>query len=133
MSVDLSKSILSPFRRDKKRDFASGSGMDLLKSKVIQVLATEGATPRSSGELKWRTELGSGLHLLKHQRNDDILAELARVYVRDAFKRWLPEAVLVDLDVTRDVEMLHLRVRFQEAGGVGSKEVGSVETDLLFG
>ncbi len=43
--------LLIPFRRDKKRDFASGSGEALLASKVRQALLTEGATPRSSGEL----------------------------------------------------------------------------------
>jgi hypothetical protein len=47
--------ILVPFRRDKKRDFATGSGEVLLASKVRQALLTEGTTPRSSGELPWRT------------------------------------------------------------------------------
>jgi hypothetical protein len=47
--------ILVPFRRDKKRDFATGSGPLLLASKVRQTLLTEGTTPRSSGELPWRT------------------------------------------------------------------------------
>ena len=40
--------LLTPFRRDRKRDFASGSGAELLRSKVLQALMTEGATPRSA-------------------------------------------------------------------------------------
>ena len=42
------QNLLIPFRRDKKRDFAVGSGEALLASKVRQALLTEGATARSS-------------------------------------------------------------------------------------
>jgi hypothetical protein len=84
--------LLIPFRRDKKRDFAVGAGEVLLASKVRQALLTEGATPRSSGELPWRSNFGAGLALLRHQRNDAVLGELAQVYVRDALTRWVPGA-----------------------------------------
>src|SRR5690606_40483450 len=70
------QNLLIPFRRDKKRDFAVGSGEALLASKVRQALLTEGATARSSGELPWRTNFGAGLALLRHQRNDAALKEL---------------------------------------------------------
>jgi len=106
--------ILIPFRRDKKRDFASGSGEALLASNVRQALLTEGATPRSSGELPWRTSFGAGLALLRHQRNDSVLRELARVYVRDALKRWVPGAQLVSLEVEQSAAELTLRVRVRE-------------------
>lgn len=106
--------LLAPFRRDKKRDFASGSGPDLLRAKVLQALLTEGAGPRSSGELPWRTSFGAGLHLLRHQRNDEVLAALARVYVRDALARWVPSAQLVALEVSRDEASLLLRLRVRE-------------------
>ena len=103
--------LLIPFRRDKKRDFAMGSGAELLASKVRQALLTEGATARSSGELPWRTNFGAGLGLLRHRANDAVLKELARVYVRDALKRWVPGAHLVGLDVVQDGPTLVLRVR----------------------
>lgn len=106
--------LLAPFRRDKKRDFASGSGPELLRAKVLQALLTEGAGPRSSGELPWRTSFGAGLHLLRHQRNDEVLAALARVYVRDALARWVPSAQLVALEVSRDEASLLLRLRVRE-------------------
>ena len=112
--------ILIPFRRDKKRDFASGSGEVLLASKVRQALLTEGATPRSSGELPWRTSFGAGLALLRHQRNDAALRELARVYVRDALKRWVPSAELVELEVEASGTELTLRVRVREGAAVAS-------------
>jgi hypothetical protein len=108
------RGLLAPFRRDKKRDFASGSGPDLLRAKVLQALLTEGAGPRSSGELPWRTSFGVGLHLLRHQRNDEVLAALARVYVRDALARWVPSAQLVALEVSQDEASLLLRLRVRE-------------------
>jgi hypothetical protein len=106
--------LLTPFRRDKKRDFASGSGPELLRAKVLQALMTEGAGPRASGELPWRTSFGAGLHLLRHQRNDEVLSALARVYVRDALARWVPSAQLVTLQVSRDDASLVLRLRVRE-------------------
>jgi phage baseplate assembly protein W len=110
-------SVLSPLRRDRKRDFASDAGGALLASKVAQVLATEGATSKSSGELPWRTSFGAKLHTLRHQRNDLALAELARVFVRDALRTWLPEVQLVCITVDRDDNELSLRVRFRARDG----------------
>jgi len=106
--------LLTPFRRDRKRDFASGSGAELLRAKVLQALMTEGVTSRSSGELPWRTSFGAGLHLLRHQRSDSILSELARVYVRDALTRWVPSAQLVSLVVNREDTALILKLRVRE-------------------
>ncbi len=103
--------VLIPFRRDRKRDFASGEGEELLASKVEQLLATEGASARSSGELPWRTAFGTPLQLLRHQRNDAVLAELARVYVRDALRKWVPEAVALDVTPSADGADLSIRIR----------------------
>ena len=108
--------LLIPFRRDKKRDFASGTGPDILRSKVLQTLLTQGATSRSSGELPWRTAFGAGLEILRHQRSDAALAELARVQIRDALRRWVPEAEVVGVRVERSDATLELRVRVRESG-----------------
>jgi hypothetical protein len=105
--------LLVPFRRDKKRDFATGDGEALLASKVRQVLLTEGATAHS-GELPWRTSFGGGLALLRHRGNDAALKELARVHIRDALKRWLPGVELVGLAVEQNGPVLALRVRVRE-------------------
>jgi hypothetical protein len=115
--------LLIPFRRDKKRDFAVGSGEALLASKVRQALLTEGATPRSSGELPWRTNFGAGLALLRHQRNDAVLAELAQVYVRDALARWVPGAQLLGVELQQSGPTLTLRVRVQEGNQVATAVV----------
>lgn len=115
--------LLIPFRRDKKRDFAAGSGEALLASKVRQALLTEGATPRSSGELPWRTNFGAGLALLRHQRNDAVLGELAQVYVRDALARWVPGAQLLGVELQQSGPTLTLRVRVREGTQVTTAEV----------
>jgi len=122
--------LLIPFRRDRKRDFASGAGRDLLASKVMQALMTRGFTPRSSGELPWRTAFGAGLDLLRHQRNDAALAELARVHVRDALKRWVPEAELVGVSVTREDTKLQLRVRYRLARSMSSTQEPPSEVSI---
>ena len=112
------RNIVLPFRRDLKNDVASGVGRKLLISKVKQVLLTGGDTPRSGGELPWRTAFGAGLGLLRHQASGAVLEELARVYVRDAIARWLPRVELTQLEVSHDdnVLRLHLRVRETETG-----------------
>jgi hypothetical protein len=114
--VTTPRGLLTPFQRDRKRDFASGEGDALLSSKVEQVLATEGSTLRSVGELPWRTAFGTPLGVLRHQRNEVVLGELARVYIRDALARWVPEATLVAVEVQREEGELRLRVRFRAAG-----------------
>lgn len=110
------RNLLIPLRRDLKRDLASGTGDALLRSQVTQVLATEGATPLSAGELPWRTAFGSAVHLLRHQRNDEALAELGRVYVRDALRLWLPTVEVVGVEPVRDGEKLTLRIRVRRRG-----------------
>lgn len=120
--------LLTPFRRDKKSDFASGSGPDLLKSKVIQVLATEGETASSSGELPWRTAFGAAFPLLRHQNNDVALAGLAQVYARNALRQWVPEAELLEVSASRVEDALVLRIRFREAslGATGGMQAAAI-------
>lgn len=110
----MSFGLLIPFQRDKKRDFAAGTGDALLASKVRQALLTEGATARSLGELPWRTSFGSAVALLRHRGNDEVLKELARVYVRDALKRWIPSAKLVTLSVEQSDASVTIRIRVRE-------------------
>ena len=117
------RNLIAPFRRDRKRDFASDDDAELLKSKVLQALMTRGTTPRSSGELPWRTAFGSGLDLLRHQRNDDVLTELATVYVKDTLKKWVPEVQLIEVGTKRDAARLLLTVRFASSGNTSSVEL----------
>ena len=116
MSSDLI-AITTPFRRDRKSDFASGTGSALLSSKISQILGTEGASGHLGGELPWRTDFGAGLHRLRHMANDDVLEELARVYIRDALRKWMGDVSVTGVDVARDGESLIIRVSVQAASG----------------
>ncbi|HMA95162.1 MAG TPA: hypothetical protein VKP30_20875 [Polyangiaceae bacterium] len=107
----LPRGLLVPFRRDRKSDFASASGEQLLASKVRQALLTEGDTPRSSGELPWRTAFGGALTLLRFQGNDAALRELARVYVAETLRRWVPGASLEDLQTYQRGTALWVTIR----------------------
>jgi uncharacterized protein len=108
--------LLRPFRRDRKVDFAAGGGEALVRSAVGQILGTMAASDFTQGELPWRTEFGSLLHLLRHQKNDAVLQELARVHVADALKRWEPRIQLTSVQVTRErnrgENVLAIRLRY---------------------
>ncbi len=108
--------LLRPFRRDQKADFAAEGGEHLIRSAVGQILGTSAASDFTPGELPWRTELGSLLHLLRHQKNDAALQELARVYVVEALKRWEPRVVVSFVRLTRErhegEDVLAIRLRY---------------------
>jgi phage baseplate assembly protein W len=109
----LGRGLSIPFRRDRQRDFAAASGEVLVRSAVAQVLGTVGASDFTQGELPWRTEFGSLLHLLRHQKNDVALREMAKVYVQDALRRWEPRIMVTRLDAERlDDSSLVLRLRY---------------------
>jgi phage baseplate assembly protein W len=93
--------LVRPFQRDLRNDFAAAGDAQLVRSAVGQILATVGSSGFTQGEVPWRTEFGSLLHLLRHQRNDHVLQELARVYVVEALSRWEPRVVVTSVRVTR--------------------------------
>lgn len=111
----LGRGLLRPFRRDKRSDFAAGEGEALVRSAVGQVLGTQGASDFTQGELPW-TDFGSLLYLLRNQRNDATLQELARVYVVDALRRFEPRVRVTSVQVTRERQqgenVLSVRVRY---------------------
>lgn len=77
------RGILRPFERDQKNDFANAEGAALLASNCGQVLQTR------KGEVRWRTEFGSRLNLLRHRNQTmPVFDELAKVYATEALSRW---------------------------------------------
>jgi uncharacterized protein len=111
------RGLLVPFRRDKKSDFASGVGADLLHSDAEQVLGTQ------PGELPWRTEFGTELDRLRHRQNTEIVRELGRVYTRDALRRWLPTAELTEFSIRQSDVSLRPRVGLRARGAAAVVEV----------
>jgi hypothetical protein len=108
--------LTRPFQRDLRSDFAAAGGELLVRSAVGQILGTVGSSDFTQGELPWRTDFGSLLHVLRHQRNDTVLQELARVYVVDALKRWEPRVIVTGVQITREQHdgenVLSLRLRY---------------------
>lgn len=94
--------VTRPFRRDLKKDFASSSGLDLIKSQVGQVLGTRASSNFSQGELPWNPRFGSLVHLLRHRNTFDGTKELATLYVIEALKKYLPNIRVkeVSIDIT---------------------------------
>jgi phage baseplate assembly protein W len=116
MQAFLGFGLLRPFRRDQKADFAAAGDEAAVKSAVGQILGTIGASDFTQGELPWRTDFGSLLHLLRHQKNDRVLQELGRVYVVDALKRWEPRVIVTSVQVAREEHdgenVLAIRLRY---------------------
>jgi phage baseplate assembly protein W len=108
--------LLRPFQRDGRADFFAAGGEPLIRSAVGQILGTVGASDVTPGEVPWRTEFGSLLYRLRHQKNDSILQELARVYVVDALKRWEPRVVVTAVQIGRERQdgenVLAIRLRY---------------------
>lgn len=97
----LGSGLLGPFQRDRKGDFANGSGVAVVKSAIRQILGVRGANDRVQGELPWRTEFGSSLPLLRHRNNDLLLEDFARVFVIEAVERWEPRVTITDVQTER--------------------------------
>jgi len=131
---------IRPWRRDQKRDWTMASGGPLVASAVGQILGTKAATPTTAGELPWRDEFGSKLHLLRHRNIDETVIELARRYAADALNRWEPRARITNVEVFqedvpgRKQTAMVVRVK---SDLIGSNSTGNavllsgVEVDLL--
>lgn len=101
------RGIVTPVQRDAASDLANASGDRLSMSKIIQVAMTD------PGEIPWRTNFGAGVNLLRHQNNDAVLAELARVRIRDALTRWAPDVEIAGVDAVRNDTTITLTVRYR--------------------
>ncbi len=93
------RGLIRPFVRDGVSDFASASGRRLIESKIGQIVGTRGSSDTVEGELPWRPEFGSLVHLIRHRNDDAITREMLRVYVEDALRRWLPSVRVRDVEI----------------------------------
>lgn len=101
--------LLAPLRRDQKNDFANAGGELLVRSCVSQILGTEASSDYTEGELPWRPEFGSLLHLGKH-RHGSLLQELVARWAMDALARWEPRVKVSAVVSTFDPETRILSV-----------------------
>lgn len=115
----LGRGLLRPFRRDEKNDLANGGGLALLTARVGQVLGTKADSTAGPGELAWRSDFGSRLHLLRHKNGSDALASLARAMVVEALRRWEPGVVVTSVTSSVVGKEVTLRTRFRLAAAEG--------------
>ncbi len=95
--------LIHPLVRDQKNDFAATGGAALVRSALSQILGTEAETETTEGELAWRSEFGSKLHLLRH-RKGRIVQDLGRAYILEAVRRWEPRIVITKVQPSFDRE-----------------------------
>jgi phage baseplate assembly protein W len=117
----LGQGLLRPFRRDQKNDFASDSGVELVVACVGQILGTKADSALCPGEVQWRTDFGSRLHLLRHANNNDVNNALATVYVQEALKKWEPRVTVVNVTVEKTAVqrelIVHVNFNVVDRGG----------------
>ena len=93
--------IIRPFTRNLKNDFTAAGGAELVRSALGQILGTEAESETTEGELEWRSEFGSRLHLLRH-RKGFVVQELGRAYILEAVRRWEPRIVITKVEARFD-------------------------------
>ena len=74
----------------------------LIRDNIIQILNTR------PGERVLVPEFGSRLHELLWQPNDETLAALARLYVKEAIERWEDRVQFLDARVVQQDDQLYL-------------------------
>ncbi len=102
--ISFGRGLLTPFRRDGKGDFANSSGVELVRSNLRQVLHTTASSASTQGELPWRPEFGSLFELLRFRNLDEVTIELARTYLIDAIKTWLPRIRIRNSNIEADYD-----------------------------
>ena len=100
--LHLGRGVTRPFRRDGRGDFATATGAALVSAAVGQILGTIADSAVNVGELPWRPDFGSKLHLLRHSPNNEALVETARVFVIEAVQRWEPRVRISNVEISRD-------------------------------
>lgn len=121
--------LLMPFARDGRNDFVAGGVVDLVRSNVRMILGTRSRAPNATGgDLPWRTDFGSLLHLLRHRPNTVTTQEIARVYVVRALQRWEHRVRVTKVTLSSDgARKLTVRVRYSVVDSTSN----AVATDQL--
>lgn len=107
----IGRGIRRPFTRDKKNDFATAEGLELVQANLVQAIGTKGPTATTQGEVPWRTEFGSRLHVMRHRNNTDAMRSFATAVTREAAQQWEPRARVTRTDVLPSARPRELLVR----------------------
>lgn len=130
------RGLLRPFRRDGKQDFASGTGVELIAAHVGQILGTIASGETTGGELPWRTEFGSLLHLLRLSNASPAVVEKARTFIVSALRRWEPRVRVTAVKAEQTEGRVILRIRWRLATDVADDTrvvIAGLETEVAVG
>ena len=105
--------ILRPFRRDQKNGFALGSGEILLTSLLGQLLGTVAGAAERPGEIPWDPDVGSRVRRLKHSMNRPARDEIARAFVVDAVRRYLPQIIVTRARILQRDTALYIVIGYK--------------------
>lgn len=118
----LGHGIPRPFRRDGKGDYVNVSSVPLVEAAIGQVVATQAQSGKNHGELPWRPEFGSRVHLLRHAPNNAALDPIADTYVAMAIERWEKRVIVNEVRVGRTetsdggLNTMELHINYSIAG-----------------
>jgi len=88
----------------------------------------------SQGELPWRTEFGSLLHLLRLRNNSPALAELARSRLVEALTKWVPQVRLRRVEASGRLTTLRLTIAYDIVDTTAGRVlVPGLETTVALG
>ena len=85
---------------------AGNTGLERIYQSIIAILST------MLGERVFLPEFGSRLHELIFEPNDDILADLAKLYIRDALAKWEKRINVTDVLVRVNDHEVACDIRF---------------------
>lgn len=103
--------LLAPFTRGSN-DFKAAGGIELIQSAVRQVLFTRGESPVSTGEIPWRPDFGTPLDFLRFQPNDEVLREIAFLFMARSIDLHEPRVRLVDVEIEQVDTTFTMRMVF---------------------
>jgi len=131
--ISFGHGLLTPFRRDGKGDFANSADIELVRSNLRQVLYTTASSANTNGELPWRPEFGSLFEVLRFRSMDEVTVELARTYLVDAIKTWLPRIRIRRSNIETDFarSLLVITVHYDILNGARRSVVASNLNDAV--
>jgi phage baseplate assembly protein W len=96
--------IIKPLRRLSGSDFVTGSGVQLIRAAISQILGTR------VGELRWRPEFGIDLERYRHRPASDTTATNITEEILDALTTFEPRIRVSDVDVTIDENIIRIKI-----------------------
>lgn len=123
----LGNGLIAPLRRGASRDFVSGSGEDLLRSCIDQILGTK------PGELLWRPTFGMDVESYRHRNMPQAVQQLLADQIRQALLNFEPRLSDVQVQTQQEDSTLYVRVMWTvttQSASSGNVLIGPVVQEM---